>query len=241
MNEPSATPRGLLIREMPKDELPREKLEKQGADALSDAELIAILLRTGRKGRSVVDLARDLIRESGGLQMLARRTPQEIQKMSGIGPAKAVTLAAALALHARILAGQMEREVLDRPEQIAAYLRARMRDLSVEVLYGIALDSQLRVQHHYEASRGLANQTLIHAREVFRPAIASGAAHLVLAHNHPSGDPKPSADDIRATREMAEAGRLLGIPLLDHVILGAPSATNPAGFVSLKQMGVLGG
>jgi DNA repair protein RadC len=226
---------------MAKDELPREKLERHGPSALSDAELVAILLRTGRKGQSVVDLARELIRESGGLQMLARRSPKEIQEINGVGPAKALTLAAALALHARILEGQMERELLDRPEQIAAYLRARMRDLPVEALYGIALDSQLRVIRLYEATKGLANQTLIHARETFRPAIACGAAHLVLAHNHPSGDPKPSADDIRATREMAEAGRILGIPLLDHVILGAPTPMNPAGFVSLKQMGVIGG
>ncbi|MFZ4693963.1 MAG: RadC family protein [Verrucomicrobiia bacterium] len=241
MSDPSPTPRGLLIREMSKDEMPREKLEKYGPDTLSDAELVAILLRTGRKGRSVVDIARDLVEESGGLAQLARRTPKELQSLSGIGPAKAVTLVAALALHARIVGKQMERALLDRPESIAEYMRPIVRDLPVEVLFGVPLDAQLRTMRHYQVTRGLANQTLIHAREVYRPAIACGAAHLVLVHNHPSGDPKPSADDIRATREMAEAGRLLGIPLLDHVILGTPSPMNPAGFVSLKQMGVIGG
>lgn len=241
MTSPSPPATGRLIREMLEDELPREKLVRHGPESLSDAELVAILLRTGRKGRSVVDLARDLIEESGGLQMLARRRLEEIQGISGIGPAKAITLAAALALHARIVDKQMARALLDRPEGIAEYLRALVRDLPVEVLYGVALDAQLRAIRHYEITRGLANQTLIHAREVYRPAIACGAAHLVLVHNHPSGDPKPSADDIRATREMAEAGRVLGIPLLDHVILGTPTAANPAGFVSLKQMGVIGG
>jgi DNA repair protein RadC len=116
----------------------------------------------------------------------------------------------------------------------------RVRFLNVEVLYGLALDSKLRLVWCYEVTRGLLNQTLVHAREIFREAISASAAHLVLVHNHPSGDPKPSTDDIRVTRELTQAGKLLGIPVLDHVIIGKPSDTNRRGYVSLKEMGVMG-
>lgn len=229
-----------MLRETPADELPREKLIARGADACSNADLIAILFRIGRKGETVMELARRLLDEKGGLAQLARCELEEIMRTKGIKKAKATALFAAFKLHERILEAQRERALLDRPESIVEYMHPLMRDLPVEALYGVALDAQLRAIRHYAVTKGLANQTLIHAREVFKPAIACGAAHLVLVHNHPSGDPKPSADDIRATREMVEAGRVVGIPLLDHVILGAPTPMNPTGFVSLKQMGVIG-
>lgn len=135
---------------------------------------------------------------------------------------------------------------LERPERLVGFWRSQIAcadwfDADKEHLVCFSLDAQLRMRAFAVVSVGLANQTLIHAREVFRPAISVAASHVILGHNHPSGDPKPSADDIRATREMAEAGRTLGIPLLDHVIIGQPSDTNPAGYVSLKQLGVIGG
>ena len=135
---------------------------------------------------------------------------------------------------------------LDRPECLVRFWRAQIAcadwfDADKEQLVCFSLDAQLRMRAFAVVSVGLANQTLIHAREVFRPAISVAASHIILGHNHPSGDPKPSADDIRATREMAEAGRVLGIPLLDHVIIGKPSDSNPAGYTSLKQLGVIGG
>ncbi len=138
-----------------------------------------------------------------------------------------------------------EDSMLDRPEKIAAIwpvlvVPAPWYDPEKEALVVFLLTAQLRVKGWNLVTLGLINQTLIGAREVYRPAIVGAAAHVVLAHNHPSGDSKPSADDIRATREMAEAGRLIGIPLLDHVIVGRPTPCNPAGFVSLKQMGIIG-
>ena len=133
--------------------------------------------------------------------------------------------------------------VMDKPEQVVAVWHAVVEksswyDPEKEALVSFSLDAQLRVKGFNLVNLGLTNQTLIHARECYRSAVALAAAHLVLGHNHPSGDPKPSADDIRATREMIEAGRILGIPLLDHVIVGRPLPANPAGFVSLKQMGI---
>ena len=138
-----------------------------------------------------------------------------------------------------------EDSMLDRPEKIAAIwpvlvVPAPWYDPEKEALVVFLLTAQLRVKGWNLVTLGLINQTVIHAREVFRPAIVGAAAHVVLAHNHPSGDSKPSADDIRATREMAEAGRLIGIPLLDHVIVGRPTPCNPTGYVSLKQMGIIG-
>lgn len=136
--------------------------------------------------------------------------------------------------------------VMERPERLAEFWRSEIAradwfDADKEHLVCFSLDAQLRLRTFGVVTVGLANQTLIHAREVYRTAISVAASHVLLGHNHPSGDPKPSADDIRATREMVEAGRVVGIPLLDHVIIGKPSATNPGGFVSLKQMGVIGG
>ena len=128
---------------------------------------------------------------------------------------------------------------MDTPSQVYDLLIERTRSLSVEVLFGLALDSKLRLLRCYEVSRGILNQTLVHPREVFREAIASSAGHLVLAHNHPSGDPTPSAEDMKATRDMVNAGRVLGIPLIDHVILGHPTSSNQRGYVSLKESGML--
>lgn len=139
--------------------------------------------------------------------------------------------------------GPLADSMLDQPHRVAEVWRAHVEksvwyDPEKEALVSFSLDAQLRVKGFSLVTLGLTNQTLIHAREVFRSAVALAAAHIVMAHNHPSGDSKPSADDIRATREMIEAGRILGIPLLDHVIVGRPLPANPAGFVSLKQMGI---
>ncbi len=230
-----------LIRETPLEERPREKFGRHGSNACSDAELLAILLRTGSEGRSVVQMAQELLDLHGGLVNLARCDPRDLMKIKGIKRDKAVTLQAALKIHERIVNQQMQSQPLDAPERIHQFMEARVMGLNVEVLFGLALDSKLRLIRCYEISRGLLNQTLAHAREAFREAITCSAAHLVLVHNHPSGDPHPSADDLRTTREMAQAGKLLGIPLLDHVILGRPSESCPKGYVSLKQMGVLEG
>ncbi len=230
---------GSLIREIPEHDRPRERLARLGSASLTDAELLAILLRTGRKGVSAVRLGDLLLQRFGNLEELGKCTVSEISTMKGIGKAKAVFLKAAFAIHERVNTQSIQRHPLDTPERIYQYMAERVRYLNVEVLYGLALDTKLRLIRCYEVSSGLLSQTLIHAREVYREAISSSAAHVVLVHNHPSGDPKPSPDDIRTTREMVQAGKIVGIPLLDHVIIGFPSEHNPHGHISLKQMGMI--
>jgi DNA repair protein RadC len=232
-------PSSNLIREMPEHDRPRERLERLGPESLTDAELLAVLLRTGSRGISAVQLGEELIRRFGGLEQLARQSVAEIAKVNGIGKAKATLLKAAFALHERAYARLRERRPLNHPKEIHAVMAERMYALNVEVLYGLALDSKLNLIRSYEISSGLLNQTLIHAREAYRGAIAASAAHLVLVHNHPSGDPSPSADDVRITRQMLNVGEVLGIPLIDHVIIGRASSNNPNGYVSLKQTGVV--
>ena len=228
---------GSLICEIPVHERPRERLERLGAESLKDAELLAILLRTGRRGMSSVELGEVLLKRFGNLKELGSRSVAEIARVAGIGKAKAVTLKAAFALQQRVARGT-EQMQLDHPAQIYEYMIEQVRFLKAEVLFGLALDSKLRLIHCYEITRGLLNQTLVHAREVFREAISSSAAHLILVHNHPSGDPTPSSDDIRSTREVLQAGKVLGIPLLDHVIVGRTCSSNHRGYVSLKEMGI---
>jgi DNA repair protein RadC len=230
-----------LIREIPERDRPRERLLRLGEESLTDAEILAILLRTGRKGVSALMMGELLLKQFGSLENLARQSVSEISKVSGVGRTKAGLLKAAFDLHRRIQAQQRERPCLDHPSKVHELLFPEMCFHNVEVLMALALDSKLRLVRRFEISRGLLNQTLVHAREVFREAIAVSAAHVVLAHNHPSGDPRPSPDDIRATRELSRAGELLGIPLVDHVIIGRPSVSNPQGYVSLKELGVLGG
>jgi DNA repair protein RadC len=228
-----------LIREIPQHDRPRERLERHGAQALTEAELLAILLRTGSRGVSAVQLGEELLRKFGSLEELGKRSVNEIASVHGMGKAKAILLKAAFALHERVADHKIHNQPLETADHIHRWISEKVRFLNVEVLYGLALDSKLRLIRHYEISSGLLNQTLAHAREAFREAIAVSAAHLVLVHNHPSGDPKPSPDDIRVTRDLVEAGKLIGIPLIDHLIIGSPSGPNPSGYVSLKKMGII--
>lgn len=230
---------GTLIREIPEHDRPQERLERLGPQSLTDAELLAVILRTGRRGVSVVQLGENLLQHFGGLSELTRRSVAELSQVGGVGRVKACMLKAAFDLHERVSARAAEEVPMDTPSRIRDLLMERTRPLTVEVLFGLALDSKMRLLRCYEITRGLLNQTLVHAREVYREAIASSAGHLVLAHNHPSGDPTPSQEDVKATRDMVNAGRLLGIPLVDHVIIGRPSPTHPRGYVSLKECGVL--
>jgi len=224
---------------LPAHDRPRERFERLGGESLTDAELLAILLRTGSKGVSAVELGHKLLERFGSLEELGRRSISEITSVSGVGKTKAILMKAAFTICDRVNTQSLSGQPLDNPAQIFRFMSEKVRFSSVEVLYGLALDSKLRLIRCYEISSGLLNQTLVHAREAFREAIASAAAHLILVHNHPSGDPKPSPDDIRATQELVQAGKIVGIPLLDHVIIGRPSQMNPKGFISLKESGLL--
>ncbi len=212
----------LTIHELPEGDRPREKLARQGAGALSEAELIAILLRVGMKGVNAVELARQILVKYGSLAALARCSVAELAKVKGIGLAKAVQLAAAFGLGQRLAFETISAQPMDKPALIYALLGAEMRTLERESLRIILLDTKSHLIRVEEISLGSLNETTAHPREILRPAILHAAFAFVLVHNHPSGDPAPSDADRRLTRKIIEAATLLQIVFADHVIIGAP-------------------
>ena len=226
------------IRELPEQERPREKLTNLGANALSDSELIAILLRTGLPGANAVDVARQILMRFGSLGQLARASVTELAEIKGVGPAKAVQLAAAFGLATRLARETLARTPLDKPQLVYDLLGAEMRQLGKESLRVVLLDTKLHLLRVEEISRGSLNECLAHPREILRPAILHSAYAFILAHNHPSGDPSPSEADRRLTLRIAEAARLLQLTFFDHIIVGAPSLDRPAYF-SFREAGIL--
>lgn len=229
---------GLRLKDQPISERPRERLVERGADALSHAELIAILLRTGLKGANAVDVGRQLLQKFGTLQALAQASVEELRSVKGIGRDKAVTLMAAFAL-ARKMAEELQREspVLDNPENVVRLLREKNLVKKVETLQVLLLNTRRRLIRVAEITNGTLDTILVHPREVFKTAIAANAAAVVLAHNHPSGDPTPSEADIKVTRDLIRAGQLLKIDVLDHVIIGRATPERPRDYASLRELG----
>jgi len=232
----------LRLKDQPASERPRERLAALGADALSHAELIAILLRTGLKGVNAVEIGKQLVQKFGTLQGLAQASVADLCKVKGIGRDKAVTLVAAFAL-ARKMAGELQYEspVLDNPESVARLLRDQNLGKPVETLQVLLLNTRRRLIRVEEISQGTLDTLLVHPREVFKSAIAANAASLVLAHNHPSGDPSPSEADIKVTRDLIRAGQLLKIEVVDHIILGRATAERAKDYSSLRELGHFGG
>lgn len=223
------------LRDLPAGELPRERLIARGAEALSDAELLAILLRTGRAGENVLELARGIVarfRETGLHEILAMPCA-EFARIPGIGTAKAATVLAALELGRRAQQTAKSRPRIREASDVAELLRPRFRVEKREHFLVLPLSAKNEVLMVADVSVGTLTNALVHPREVFEPPIRCGAAHIILAHNHPSGDPAPSAEDHRLTRVLKDAGALLGIPVTDHVIIGG------AGFFSFAEEGVL--
>ncbi|HWM90606.1 MAG TPA: DNA repair protein RadC [Thermoanaerobaculia bacterium] len=221
-----------LIRELPESERPRERLLKQGSDALSDAELVAVLLRTGVKGVSAVRMATELLQETGGLTGLVAFTPQGLRR-KGLGTAKAATLLAAVEIASRVAREQLdEREPLTRPAEVARYLALRYWARDQEVMGALFLDTRSRLLGEKEVFRGTLDRAVAEPREILKEGLLRGAAGVVVFHTHPSGDPSPSPEDLIFTRRMKEAGELVGVRLLDHFILGSAGR-----WVSLKQKG----
>jgi DNA repair protein RadC len=214
-------------------------LLNQGANALKTAELLAILLRTGTSGRPVLDLADFLLTHFGSLEALSRASVGELAKVKGVGQAKAIGLKAAFALAARMVRSEAEARSIETPEDISRLLGDEMRLLDYESVRVICLNTQHKVLAVEEVSRGTLNESLLHPREAFRPALARQAHAVILVHNHPSGNPQPSDADLHVTRRMKEAGALLQIELLDHVILGAPRAGDEKNYFSFKNEGLL--
>ena len=220
---------------VPESERPRERLWSLGPAALTTAELLAILLGTGGAAAGVLELAgRVLEIGEGSLRRLAQRPSAELLRAQGVGPTKAARLLAAFELAARI--AKEERSPLSRirdPDDVVRLFINRLRDLQVEEFHLLALDSQSQVLREVLVTRGLLNSSLVHPREVFRAAIAEAAAGIIVVHNHPSGDPTPSAEDRAVTQQLVAAGRLLDLPLYDHVIIAGDR------FVSFATTGLL--
>lgn len=221
------------LKEMAVSERPRERLKHLGANALKSEELIAILLRTGTRGENVVHLAERLLRECGGLVGLSRLPLSEMTRVKGIGPVKAIELQAVFELGRRIsVASPEEKPVIKSPAD-AVNLLADMGTLEQEVMRTVLLDTKNRVLAMPTMYRGSLHTTVIRVAELFREAVRQNCAALIVAHNHPSGDPTPSPEDVAVTREIVQAGKLLDIDVLDHLVIGAGTK-----FVSLKERGL---
>jgi DNA repair protein RadC len=223
----------LTIHDFPSDERPRERLKNYGAAALSNAELLAILLRTGRRGENVVALGMRLLTEFGGLSGLTKASFHELTKVKGMGLAKTAQLKAALELGRRLLfASPDTRPQITSPADVANLLMLEMGSLEQENLRTLLLDTKNRVLDSPTIYIGNVNSSIIRVAEIFREAVKQNATSLIMAHNHPSGDPTPSPEDVQVTRMVVEAGALLDIEVLDHLVIGHQR------YVSLKERGL---
>jgi DNA repair protein RadC len=222
----------LQFRDLPLDERPRERLARLGAASLSSGELLAAVLGTGARGASALDVAGQLL--GSGLHGLASLSVGELERVRGLGRAKAARVVAALELGARLASDSgTQAPAFESPAEAARYLLPRYSARPVETFGLLALDARHRLRREAVVSVGCLTASLVHPREVFQEAVVSRAAALVLFHNHPSGDPEPSAEDLSLTRRLAAAGTLMGIEVLDHLVLGAGR------YVSLKDRGQL--
>jgi DNA repair protein RadC len=199
--------------------LARERLWQFGTERVSDEELVGILLGTGMRGRPVWNVATEVVRSAGGLPALSRATPQELIHTSGIGTCRAVQLVAAFELGRRALFDQPKPQRMHGPEDVARLLMPRLSGMVQECFYAIAVDARNQLIAEIEVARGTLVAVEVHPREVFRPLIRIAAAGAILAHNHPSGDPTPSDEDLELTRRLREVGEMVGIPIIDHVVI----------------------
>ncbi len=224
------------IKHWPEDERPREKLLKQGAESMSEAELLALIIRTGNPAtkQSAVDIGRQMLQEFGSLRNLANATVAEICRVRGTGPAKAAAIKAALEIAARLNTDRLTNgERFTSPEQVYRHYHYSLRDRRKEYFMALLLDGKNRILKEVRVSEGSLNQSIVHPREVFSPAVRESAAAIILVHNHPSGDPAPSREDREITRRLKDAGELMGVKVLDHIIIG------DGGFVSFTALGLL--
>jgi DNA repair protein RadC len=224
----------MVVERWPERDRPRERLYWNGPEALADAELLAIQLGSGTRGKSAVDIAREVLAVYGSLAEIAGREATELAKVTGVGPAKAARLVAAFELTRRLRARTPgARLVLSGPAEVYAAFGPLMEDLQREVFRVALLDAQNGLLRDRVISQGTLSASLVHPREVFKPAILESAASVILLHNHPSGDPTPSREDIRLTRQLVECARLLDLRIHDHLVIGHGR------FVSLAERGII--
>lgn len=209
----------MKMSEISPENRPRERMAKYGPDALSDAEIMALILKTGTKGENVTDMSNRLIRMYG-LEKLSRLSLEELQAIRGIGPAKAMQVAAAFQLSKRCRMAEKEKTPVKTARDVYEYARPLLEEKEKEHILVIYLDTKNRISKHETVSMGTLNASLIHPREIFKTAIKENTNAIIVAHNHPSGDPTPSPDDREITKGLHAAGELLEIQMLDHVIIG---------------------
>ncbi|WP_147803507.1 RadC family protein [Alkalicoccus halolimnae] len=224
--------KAMMIRDVPKSERPRERLLRDGAESLSNQELIALLLGSGTKTESVLELAGRIIQHFDGLKLLKEATAVELMEIHGIGEAKAVQLRAALEIGRRIKQFPVEEtHVVRSPQDVADYMMEEMRHLKQEHFVALYLNTKNAVLHKKTLFIGSLNASIVHPRELYKEALRYSAASFICLHNHPSGNPEPSQEDIDVTKRLTETGKMLGIELLDHVIIGDRR------FCSMKEKG----
>lgn len=228
------TVRSIMIQDVPKGDRPRERLLKYGASHVSNQELLAILLVSGTRDESVLDLANRVLMHYEGLHLLKEATIEELTAIKGIGDAKGVQILAAIELGKRMNEYRpQERYFIRSPEDGANFVMEEMRSLTQEHFVVLFLNTKNQVIHRQTIFIGSLNASIVHPREVFREAVRRSAASIICAHNHPSGDPTPSQEDIHVTKRLVDSGKMMGIELLDHLIIGDRK------FISLKEKGYI--
>ncbi|MEC9487906.1 MAG: DNA repair protein RadC [Halanaerobium sp.] len=227
------TAESFTIKELPVEQRPREKLLRKGTDSLTNEELLAIIIRTGARNETAMELARRLVASFGGLRSLTDVTCEELMEVKGIGLAKATQIAAVIELAKRLATTGMHKIKIRSPQDAARLLLPGMRYLKKEVFKVILLDTKNQLIAVEKISQGGLNSSIVHPREVFKPAIKRSCCSLIAAHNHPSGDVEPSQEDIQVTKRLQEGASLLGFDFLDHLIIGDGQ------FMSLKEEGYI--
>ncbi|SFS97504.1 DNA repair protein RadC [Paenibacillus sp. 453mf] len=223
-----------MLRDIPQEQRPRERMMELGAGALSHTELLAILLRTGTKQESAIHIAQRILNEAGSLRNLVDMSVDELCQLKGIGPAKAIQLKAGIELGQRVMQTRLaERPVIRSPRDAADLLMEQLRYLQKEHFVCLFLNTKNHVISQETLSMGSLNASIVHPREVFRAAMKCSSASIVCAHNHPSGDPAPSPEDIQLTRRLVKAGEIVGIDVLDHIVIGDGK------YASLKEQGFI--
>jgi len=235
---PGAVPPPSRIQDLHDSDRPREKLALRGPKALTDAELLAIFFRTGTRGANAIEIARQLLARFGSLQALSRAESKEYQKISGIGPVKAIELAALFEMAARVAREEFRSRPLGTPGEVYAFIGPELRALPREVVRLLLVDTRGHLIRMEEISTGSVNETVAHPREILRPAVTHSAHAFILVHNHPSGDPTPSAADRQITRRISEAAAVFQIKFNDHIIIGHPQNGN-APYFSFREAGIL--
>ncbi|WDE96212.1 DNA repair protein RadC [Lentisphaera profundi] len=229
------------IKDLPDLDRPRERMLSMGEEVLSESELIALIIGSGTRELSAIDLARVIYQHfDNSLFRLSRATLEDLEHIHGVGPAKATSLKAVFALARKLIVEEaLEQFTINRPESAAPYLIQLLSGKTQEEFHILLLDTKNKLLRSSQISVGLLDRSHVHPREVFREALRYGTAKIILGHNHPSGDPTPSPQDIECTKNLIEAGEILGIKIVDHLIIGHKLAGDSRQFVSLRQLGLI--